>query len=152
MKKILVLAIASFCLTAVQAQTGNETYNKQLADSLGADDYGMKPYVLVILKSGANAKPAKKVWDSLLHGHLNNIKRLATEGKLVVAGPLQANPQKYEGLCILNANTVAGAKEMLNTDPLIKAGLLKTEAFSWYGSAALPMYMPYHAKVQKKSF
>ena len=38
------------------AQTSNQKYNKQLADSLDADEYGMKMYVLVILKSG------KELW------------------------------------------------------------------------------------------
>jgi len=50
-------------------------YNKQLADSLGADDYGMKIYVLVILKTGKAKIEDKQKADSLFLGHLQNIKR-----------------------------------------------------------------------------
>lgn len=134
------------------AQTDNAGYNKALADSLGADDYGMKGYVLVMLKTGSNTTADKKTQDSLFRGHLANIGRLAKEGKMIVAGPLFENDKKYEGIFILNVKTIAEATTLLNTDPAIKAKLLDTELFQWYGSAALPMYLKYHDKVQKRSF
>jgi len=53
MKTLLLLSILG-CIwcTGATAQTNNPNYDKALADSLGADDYGMKSYVFVILKSG----------------------------------------------------------------------------------------------------
>ena len=45
---ILCYIISSFFVQA-HAQS-NSKFNKALADSLGADEYGMKKYVLVILK------------------------------------------------------------------------------------------------------
>src|SRR5437762_2545273 len=85
---------------AVAAQTSNPKYDKAIADSLGADEYGMKMYVLVILKSGTNKTQDKPKLDSLFSGHMQNIKRLAKEGKLVVAGPLEENAKTYRGLFI----------------------------------------------------
>jgi len=41
-----------------------------LADALGSDDYGMKMYVLVILKTGA-ASFDKKITDSLFNVKAN---------------------------------------------------------------------------------
>lgn len=145
----VILVISSF---VIKAQTDNPTYNKALADSLGADEYGMKMYVLVILKSGTNKMDNGAKKDSLFAGHLKNIRRLADLGKLAVAGPLENNPKNYRGIFILNVKTIAEAASLLETDPVIKAKLLGTELYQWYGSAALPMYLPFSEKVDKKRF
>jgi uncharacterized protein YciI len=149
----LSLAVLLLALTfGATAQTANPKYNKSLADSLGADDYGMKRYVLVMLKTGKGKAASKAEEDSLFRGHMANIGRLAGIGKLVVAGPLQKNDKDYRGIFILNTATVEEAKILLETDPAVKAQLLEAELFGWYGSAALPMYLPFHDNVKKKDF
>jgi uncharacterized protein len=151
--RFLLLAILGLMMTNYStAQTQNPKYDKALADSLGADDYGMKMYVLVILKSGPVIIENKKTTDSLFAGHLKNIQRLANEGKLVVAGPLQKNEKSYRGIFILNVKTTEEAKTLLQTDPAIKAQLLDSELFEWYGSAALPVYLPASEKVGRLGF
>ncbi len=139
----LVLCYSSF------AQQNNPLYDQKLADSLGADDYGMKAYVLVILKTGPVKIENKALTDSLFRGHLNNIGRLAKEGKLVVAGPLKQNEKTYRGIFILNVKTLDEAKILLQSDPAVKEKLLEAELFQWYGSAALPMYLKDHARIEK---
>ncbi|NCI47109.1 YciI family protein [Sediminibacterium soli] len=134
------------------AQTANPVYNKPLADSLGADEYGMKMYVLVILKTGPAQITEKKTSDSLFAGHMANIGRLAKEGKLTVAGPLQKNERNYRGIFIFNVHSIEEAKTIVQTDPAVKAGIFDTELYGWYGSAALPMYLPYTEKVSRQSF
>jgi uncharacterized protein len=142
---ILMFAIPAFSQT-------NLKYDKALADSLGADDYGMKMYVLVLLKTGPAKFDDKKITDSLFAGPMKNIQRLADEGKLSVAGPLQKNDKNYRGFFILNVKTIDEAKDLLQTDPTIKAQMLDAELYGWYGSAALPMYLPASEKVNKLSF
>jgi uncharacterized protein YciI len=137
--------------STIQAQSSNPKYDKSLADSLGADNYGMKMYVLVILKTGPATKD-QAATDSLFGGHMKNIKRLAEIGKLVVAGPFQKNDKDYRGIFILNVKTTEEAATLLETDPAIHAGLLAPELFGWYGSAALPMYLPASEKVAKETF
>ena len=135
MKPILSLTLlVVFCLMG-NAQNSNVHYNKALADSLGADEYGMKQYVLVILKTGTNTTDNKTVIDSLFRGHMNNITRLAKMGKLVVAGPMRKNDKTYRGIFILNVATTEEATELLNADPAISEKLLEPELYSWYGSA-----------------
>jgi len=148
MKKIILSAFCFCTCFQLLAQSGN-SYNKTLADSLGSDEYGMKMYVLVVLKTGP-ATFDKKTTDSLFNGHMANIGRLATEGKLVVAGPLKKNDKNYRGIFIFNVKTIEEANKLLITDPAVNAKILDTELYEWYGSAALPMYLPYHSKVQKK--
>jgi len=150
-KSVLLFVFAFSCFLAT-AQDANLKYEKKLADSLGADDYGMKMYVLVLLKTGPSKIADKAKHDSLFAGHLENIKRLSAIGKLAVAGPLEKNEKNYRGIFILNVSTFEEANRLLETDPTIKAKLLEGELFQWYGSAALPLYLPYSKQVQKKSY
>lgn len=149
--QILTAVLLTFTLT-VNAQTNNQQFNKALADSLGADEYGMKMYVLVILKSGPGIVTDSVKRDSLFAGHMKNIRRLADLGKLSVAGPLEKNAKNYRGIFILNVKTIKEAIALLETDPVIKAKILAPELYQWYGSAALPMYLPFSDKIQKKRF
>lgn len=150
-KTILLLTLLcqlSFNLSGQE----NPQYDSVLAKKLGADDYGMKMYMLVILKSGPNEISDAQKRDSLFAGHLQNIKRLADEGKLVIAGPMGTNDKNYRGIFILNAATKEEALALLQTDPTIKEKLLEAELYPWYGSAALPEYLNTHEKIQKIRF
>src|SRR5690606_16306069 len=130
--------------------TSNPNYDKTLADKLGGDDYGMKSYFLVILKTGTNTTTDKELISNSFRGHMDNINRLAEEGKLIVAGPLGKNENNYRGIFILNnLKSIEEAKELLQTDLAIKNDLLDYEIFTWYGSAALPEYLPFSDKVWK---
>lgn len=152
MKHLITIFLLLVFTIKVNAQAENSKYDKALADSLGADQYGMKMYVLVILKAGQTQMNDKTKRDSLFGGHMQNIGRLVSIGKLIVAGPLEDNSSNYAGIFILNVKTVEEAKLLLNTDPAIKANLLDPELFQWYGSAALPLYLKYHAAVKKTDF
>lgn len=144
----LLLAIP-LCMTA-QAQTSK--YDKAMADSLGADEYGMKNYLFVILKTGKTVIEDKHIRDSLFQGHMENIGRLAKIGKLVVAGPFGKNELTYRGLFIFDVKSREELHQLLDTDPTIKSGIFELEILDWYGSAALSTYLPNHEKVQKTSF
>lgn len=151
MKKNIFLVVFTIFALSVNAQTNEDVYNKHLADSLGADNFGMKKYVLVILKTGTNNITDKIVRDSLFKGHLANIDSLAKIGKLTVAGPIiKSNEKKYRGIFVLNVTSIVEAEGLLNTDPTIKEKVLEAELYEWYCSAALPMFLPYHNKIEKK--
>lgn len=147
--KFLFFLILGVCLSS-RAQLDNPNYNKTLADSLGGDDYGMKSYILVILKTGPSQIDDKKVVDSLFMGHLKNIRRLASTGQLIISGPLGKNEKAYRGIFILNVKSIEEAKILLDSDPTIKAKVLEADFFKWYGSAAIPTYLPNHSKIEKK--
>jgi len=157
MKNILtltLLVITNFTFGQINSEkdtlTSNPNYDKSLSEKLGGDDYGMKSYFLVILKTGTNATTDKELINKSFRGHLDNINRLVDEGKLIVAGPLGKNENNYRGIFILNnIKTIDDAKEILQTDPAIKVGLLDYEIFTWYGSAALPEYLPFSDKIWK---
>ncbi len=137
---------------AMQAQKPGVKYDKVLADSLGADDYGMKKYLFVILKTGKTIIEDKQLRDSLFKGHMDNIGRLAKEGKLIVAGPIGKNEMNYRGIFIFNVASREELDKLLKTDPTIEKGIFDVDVFDWYGSAALPTYLPNHDKIQKTGF
>jgi uncharacterized protein YciI len=150
MKHLVALAILCCLSVAASAQTPNPAYDKALADSLGADVYGMKQYVLAILKTGSYTTTDKEKLNAYFRGHMENIGRLAKEGKLVVAGPLGKNDKAYRGIFILDAKTVEEAQKLVETDPAVKAKVFEVELYPWYGSAALPVYLETHSKIEKE--
>lgn len=150
MKNLFTLLFFCFSTQLLPAQSSNPQYDKALADSLGGDDYGMKMYTFVILKTGPSPIHDKKIRDSLFTGHMANINRLADMGKLVVAGPFETNTHQYRGLFILDVKSTEEAKALLDQDPVIHSKLMEAEIFQWYGSAALPKYLPFHEKIEKK--
>src|SRR3569833_2380772 len=123
-KTSLTMLLMFAMLLRLQAQSPAAVYDKALADSLGADEYGMKMYTLVMLKTGPTEMKDAAKRDSLFRGHLGKIMRLAKIGKLVVAGPLEANDNHYEGIFVFNVKTKQEAQSLLASDPAVGAGLL----------------------------
>ena len=102
----------------------------------GADEYGMKKYVMAFLKRGPNRDLPKDEANKLQAAHMANIGKLAEAGKLVLAGPFFGDGD-LRGIYIFNVETVEEAEALTNTDPAIQAGSLVMELIPWYGSAAL---------------
>jgi uncharacterized protein YciI len=146
MKHFLLLIFLFF---AFKANGQNQLYDSVLAKKLGADNNGMKGYILVLLKTGLNNTTNKLFIDSCFAGHMQNMGVMVKAGKLVVAGPLGKNDKTYRGIFILNLTNIAEAEKLLQTDPAIHSGLLAAALYNWYGSAALSEYLPFAEKVSK---
>lgn len=132
------------------SSTSEVLYDAELAQKLGADDYGMKSYVFVTLKTGPNdasiTDEAKRA--ELFKGHFDMINTLAEAGKLALAGPfVEANPKR--GLYIFNVDTIEDAQELVKSDPSIQAGIFEVEFDKYYGSAALLQVNDIHQRIQK---
>lgn len=169
MKNLIVLIIISFslisCFVYKKGEDGKPgapgkdgssgyskiSYNQKLADSLGADQYGMKPYVIVMLTTGSAKIDDKTKMGELMKGHMENIGKLAKEGKIVVAGPFSGKNQRdYRGMFIFNTKSKEEAESWVKTDPAVAAGAFSYEIFPWYGSAALPLYLKHHKEIAKE--
>ena len=132
-------------------QNSESGYDEALAKKLGADDYGMKPYVMAFLKAGPNRSQDEETAAKLQKAHLDNIKRMAEEGSLVLAGPFM-DDDDIRGIYIFNVATIEEARALTETDPAIQAGRLVMELHPWYGTAALPVLKDVYPKKKKKSF
>jgi uncharacterized protein YciI len=150
MIKNLIIALLLITGANCFAQSKNPQYDAQLAQKLGADEYGMKTYVMAFLKAGPNRPKDSLARAELQKAHLKNITRLVDEGKLIIAGPFM-DDQPIRGIFVFNVSTIEEAKKLTETDPAIKAGSLIMELHPWYGSAALMETVAIHKKIQKKS-
>jgi len=123
-------------------------FDSILAKKYDADDYGMKKYVLAFLKRGPNQDQDSATVSNLQRAHLDNIGKLADEGKLVLAGPF-LDGGDLRGIYIFNVESIEEAKKLTETDPAIIAGRLEMELHPWYGSAALMEVNDLHKKISK---
>ena len=115
-------------------------YDSMKAASYGADDYGMRKYVMAFLKSGPNREADSAKAAELQSAHLRNIQRLAEEGKLIMAGPFFGDGE-LRGIYLFDTQSLEEAEALTNSDPAIQSGSLVLDLKEWYGSAAL-MEMP----------
>ena len=157
-KTLLLLGMVTFfaaCDTDLEIQkhptaTTYLTYDSVKAIEFGADDYGMKKYVMAFLKRGTNQSLSKDSANALQMAHLKNIDLMAEQGKLVLAGPFFGD-QDLRGIYIFNVATLEEAEILTNSDPAIEAGVLHMELMEWYGSAALMGVNDVHLTLAKKS-
>jgi uncharacterized protein YciI len=123
-------------------------FDSLLASQLGADDYGMRQYVMAFLKSGPNRSQDSLEAANLQKAHLDNITRMAEEGKLVFAGPFM-DDFEVRGIYIFAVESIEEAETLTSTDPAIKAGRLTMELHPFYGSAALMQVNEIHNKIAR---
>jgi len=147
---LTILLFLVFTIVAA-GQKADHEYDSTLARQLGADERGMKTYILVILKTGSAQISDKALKDSLFVGHFSNMDRLAAEKKLILAGPMSENEKEYRGLFLFDVKTVEEAEELLKGDPTVTAKIFDTELYRWYGSAALPVYLEAAERITQKN-
>jgi len=143
----VLLLISSLAVCQSQLPE-NELFEAEYAKELGADQYGMRKYVMAFLRSGAVKSNNPEEARQLQAQHMENIRKLATDGKLVLAGPFMDNGE-IRGIYIFDVESVEEARKLTATDPAIQAGVLEMELHPWYGSAALMEVNEIHEKIAK---
>jgi len=155
---LIAIAMTSACDTKVVIDTSDQesasnedVFDANLAKELNADQYGMRMYVMAFLKEGPNRDLDSAASADLQRQHLDNIKRLAEEGKLSLAGPFAADGDPVRGIYIFNVTSLDEARELTATDPAIQSDSLEMELRQWYGSAALQLTNQNHKKISREN-
>jgi len=123
-------------------------FNLELANQLGADDYGMKKYTIAFLKKGPNRNLSEEDATRLQRTHLDNFHKMVENGTLILAGPF-LDDGEIRGIYIFNIDSVEKAQKIAESDPAIKAGSLSLEIHPWYGSASLMKVNEIHNQIAK---
>ncbi|MFN3529306.1 MAG: YciI family protein [Bacteroidia bacterium] len=157
MRKLLFWGIWLSCLSITQplrAQSAEQppvNYDSSLAQILAADEYGMRTYVMALLKRGPNRPENRVEAARLQQAHMDNINRLAEEGKLIIAGPF-LDTGELRGIYLFKVTSLEEAEALTASDPAIAHGSLVMELHPWYGSAALLQIPELHKRIQRKQF
>lgn len=125
-------------------------HDPHFAAEIGADDRGMRRYVMAFLKAGPNRDRPREEAAALMRAHLGNITRLADEGSLVVAGPF-IDAGSLRGIYIFDVDTVEEARALTATDPAVQAGSLVMELHIWYGPAVLRQILELYPRSVRQS-
>lgn len=154
MKKLLAIlfvlsGLTSFAQRKLPPRKVKPKIDTMMIKRTGADEYGMKKYVIAFLKKGPNRNQDSATAAQLQKAHLDNIESLVNMGKLVVAGPF-TDDGDLRGIYVFNVTTVEEAKKLTETDPAVQAGRLVMELHPWYASAALMEIPLLHTKIQVK--
>lgn len=144
----LLLATPVLAAEPAAAAPEDDGYDAALAQRVGADERGMRRYVLVILRTGPQRVPDGPERDAMFAGHFANMERLSKEGKLVLAGPFGKDPDGWRGLYVFAVDGIDEARALAETDPVVVKGEMVPEYHPWYGSAALMLLPQWHARLQ----
>jgi uncharacterized protein YciI len=81
--------------------------------------------------------------DRIQAAHLDHLRALAEAGKLLVAGPLDDQPDpRLRGIEVFKVGSLEEAKALAQDDPAVKAGRLEPVVMTWYtekGALAFPV-------------
>lgn len=155
----LMLAAASAVGTVQAAEPAAQSaappvaaaYDAALAQRTGADERGMRRYVLVILRTGPTPVKDADAREAMFAGHMANIQRLSREGKLALAGPFGDAGGDWRGLFVFATADIEEAKALVASDPVIQQGEMIADYHSWYGSAATMLIGELHGKLVRRT-
>ncbi|MDO5510449.1 MAG: YciI family protein, partial [Weeksellaceae bacterium] len=148
--KYFHLHLTKNCIYLLNLGIKNQsTYNEALARELGADEYGMKQYWMVFLKTGSNTTADTPIMQKAMSSHMQNIHNMSDAGILVAAGPFGKNQENYRGVYIFEHLDESELRAWLQKDNAVEIGIFSFEILPWYGSAALPKYLDYHKQIEK---
>jgi uncharacterized protein YciI len=140
---------AAICCAQQTPELPKPAYDPALAKAVGADERGMRSYVLVVLKTGPNRIPEGPERAEMFKGHFANMRQLSNEGKLVLAGPFDG-VDGWRGLFIFAATDIEEVKQLVATDPVVAKGEMVGEFHHYYGTAALMLLRDLYEKVARK--
>lgn len=117
------------------------TSAKPTTPAPAAETFTMKSYFLVLLRRGPAWTPEKTPeTKKIFEGHMANIEALAKTGKLILAGPIDADandPNAIAGIFVFDVKERAEVDAMLAADPAIAIKRLVPEVLPWFGPAGI---------------
>ena len=129
MKKLFfpIAVIISFIALARNNSTVGVV--KTIIDSIPV--YEMKQYWLVLLYRGSQRSQDSVTATKIQQAHMNNIDRLAAEGKIIMAGPMGGRSD-LRGIFIMDGKDSTEIATHIKADSAIITGRLRFEIHPWW--------------------
>ncbi|MEQ8943280.1 MAG: YciI family protein [Phycisphaerales bacterium] len=90
-----------------------------------------RDYAMVFIKTGPLRTPTPAQQTEAMQGHRANMRRLAQEGTLLIAGPLgepKSDPD-HRGIFVFNADTIEKGAALAATDPGAQMGVFEMDPY-----------------------
>ncbi len=134
MKVFLFCSLFSLSLGACNDNTIKQPSNTNTVTASNKDTaqkFEMKQYWMVFLKKGPNRTQDSISAAKIQEAHIRNIDRLASLGKIVLAGPMGYD-KDLRGIFVIDAKDSAEAASYIKTDSAIITGRLRFELHPWW--------------------
>ena len=96
------------------------------------EEHKMIQFHMALLKKGPKWDATKEQdRNSILKQHFANVMSMLGSGKAVIAGPM-TDDADVAGIFILRASSTTEAKNWVDNDPAVKAGLFTAEIHPWW--------------------
>jgi len=129
MKKILFLLAVIISFVALARK--NAGINARITNLDSTPVYDMKQYWLVLLYSGNTRSQDSISAAKIQQAHMNNIERLAAEGKIIMAGPI-GSKGNLRGIFIMDGKDSTEIAGHIKLDSAIVTGRLRFEIHPWW--------------------
>jgi uncharacterized protein YciI len=133
---LLPLVLAGTLLAQVQGAPSSQpkAEGKSSAAEPAAQPVEFESYQLVLLQRPEHPREyAADKLEEIQQAHLAHLRHMAKAGKLLVAGPLDDQPDpRLRGIEIFRVGSIEEAKRLAGEDPAVKAGRLEVVVMTWY--------------------
>ncbi|HXY47218.1 MAG TPA: YciI family protein [Thermoplasmata archaeon] len=97
----------------------------------------MTHYTLGVLRRPVPApRPPATDADALQEGHLAHLRHLRESGEVITTGPVEEGGE-LRGFLIFRTDSIAHARALMQTDPLVAGGYLVLDLYRWFSPAGL---------------
>ena len=129
MRIILLLAVATIFFTGFNRKTSIADLSQPVSDTTPV--YEMKQYWLVFLYSGGVRSQDSVASARIQQAHMNNIERLAAEGKIIMAGPM-GDKGNLRGIFIMDGKDSTEIANHIKVGSASVTGRLRFEIRPWW--------------------
>ncbi len=98
-----------------------------------------RDYVFVFIRTGPATGLTAEQQQEAFAGHFSNMKRMAEEGQLLIAGPLGAPKSQpdHRGIFVFDTEDLGTGMEWAHTDPTTKLGVFVLDGYTFTTDAPL---------------
>jgi uncharacterized protein YciI len=94
-------------------------------------------YVVFLRPDPARKAMAMEDRQKIQDAHMANIGRLAADGVLVAAGPMEDSPVTISGIFVFKSDSLSEAQRIAALDPTVVAGRNTVDVHPWLGPAGI---------------